>query len=370
MQFMTRERETAERFLPGLDAELRETPLDVLESTESPGLSIFKKAGGTGLLIGGEAGGLGASLLDAARIHRLIGSYSPSLAIAVNMHSCTVAAIPPGPASEMLLGMVAQGGLYLASAFAEGIPGASVIAPTLSGSRIDGGWRLNGSKKPCSLSNSMDILTASVLLRPDGADEDELALAVIPAGTPGIEVRPLDSANRIFPGSETNEVVLTDVDVTADSVSFFGKTDTLNAALSGAWLTFELLVSACYLGMVSGLVEQVLDQRRGGAADRMLLVGELETAMAAIEAVALEIGSGAAESGTVGRVLHLRFGVQRTIERTSALATELLGGVAFMVGSSALRYTACRGLAFHPPSRMNIAEPLDRFVAGEPLIVT
>ncbi|MFI9505228.1 acyl-CoA dehydrogenase [Nocardia sp. NPDC052566] len=366
---MATEHETAERFVPGLDARLREVPLETLESTESPGLSIFREAGGTGLLIGKEAGGLGATLLEAAHIHRLLGSRSPSLAVAVNMHSCTVAAIPPGPAAEALLGMVAQGGLYLASAFAEGVPSASVIAPKLRGERIAGGWRLNGSKKPCSLARSMDILTASVLLRPDGAETEELALAVIPAAAPGIEVRPLGNG-LVFPGSETEEVVLTDVEIDEDSVSFFGNTESMNAALSAAWLTFELLVSACYLGMASGLVRRVLDERRGSAADRMLLVGELDTAMAAIESVATEISSGTGEPATVARVLHLRYSVQRTVERTSAIATELLGGVAFMVGASALLYTACRGLAFHPPSRLGIAEPLDRFVAGEPLIVT
>jgi len=265
MRFMSRERETAERFVPGLDAELREVPLAELESTKSPGLSIFRQAGGPGLLVPKELGGLGASLLEAAQIHRVLGSRSPSLAIAVNMHSCTVAAIPPGPGTEALLGGVAAGGLYLASAFAEGIPGAGVTAPKLRGERIAGGWKLSGSKKPCSLSRSMDILTASVLLTPEGEDEPELALAVIPATSSGIEVRPL-GAGMIFPGSETEEVVLTDVEIGDDAVSFFGKTDSLNAALTAAWLTFELLVSACYLGMASGLVERVLTEERGTAA--------------------------------------------------------------------------------------------------------
>ncbi|MFC9996968.1 acyl-CoA dehydrogenase [Nocardia sp. NPDC127526] len=368
MRFMQRERETTERFLPGLEAKLADMPLPQLESADNPGLALFRDAGGTGLLIGAQNGGCGANLAEAARVHRMLGAWSPSLAIAVNMHSCTVAAMPPGPATDAMLDMVAGGRLYLASAFAEGIPGASVITPKLHGERIAGGWRISGVKRPCSLSNSMDILTASVRLRPDGADADQLALAVIPAASPGIEVRPLGGA-AVFPGSETNEVVLTDVEITEDSVSFFGTTDTLNDALSGAWLTFSVLVSACYLGMASGLVERVLDDRRGTAADRMAMVGDLETAMAAIESVATEISAGRYDPDTVARALHLRFATQRVIERTSALATELLGGIAFMTGDTAALFTACRALAFHPPSRTNIAEPLDRFVAGEPLIV-
>ncbi|MBL1078835.1 acyl-CoA/acyl-ACP dehydrogenase [Nocardia sp. 2] len=369
MNFMTRERETTERFLPGLDAKLAAMPLELLESADTPALALFRDAGGTGLLIGAERGGCGANLAEAARVHRALGARSPSLAIAVNMHSCTVAAMPPGPAGDMMLDMVAQARLYLASAFAEGIPGASVITPKLHGERVEGGWKISGSKKPCSLSKSMDILTASVRLRPDGEAADQLALAVIPAASPGIEVRPLPGV-AVFPGSETHEVVLTDVAVAEDAISFFGGSDdTLNDALSAAWLTFSVLVSACYLGMASGLVERVLDGRKGTAADRMAMVGDLDTAMAAIEAVANEIAQGAIDPGTVARALHLRFATQRAIERTSGLATELLGGIAFMTGDSAQLYTGCRALAFHPPSRMNIAEPLDRFVAGEPLIV-
>ncbi|MFC4857920.1 acyl-CoA dehydrogenase [Actinophytocola glycyrrhizae] len=368
MRFMARERETAERYLPGLDARLGEVPQDTLESGLSPGLAIFRDVGGPGLMVGAEDGGLGASLVDAVRIHRLLGVHSPSLAIAVNMHTCTVAAIPPGPTTEDLLRTVAKGGLFMASAFAEGRPGTTVLEPAVRGERVDGGWRLSGSKKPCSLSNSMDILTASVLLARRAGDERELALAVIPASAPGIEVLPLGNG-LVFPGSETNEVRLTDVDVPEEAVTFFGQTEELNAALSSVWLVFELLVSACYLGMASGLVRRVLDAHRGTSSDRTLLVGELEAAMAAIEAVAAEITGGAADPATVARTLHVRFAAQRSVERTSALATELLGGVGFMIGSTAQRYAACRALAFHPPSRIAVADPLDRFVAGEPLIV-
>lgn len=370
MRFMSRELETAEKFLPGLDARLAEIPLEQLESPESPGLALFKEFGGTGLLVPKEAGGLGGTLLDAAHVHRVLGARSPSLAIAVNMHSCTVAAIPPGPGSEELLGMVAQAGLYLASAFAEGVPGASVVAPKLRGERIEGGWRLNGSKKPCSLAKSMDILTASVLLSNEAdGNTDELALAIIPATTPGIEVRPMGNG-LVFAGSETDEIVLTDVDIPDEAVSFFGKTDALNAALSAAWLTFEVLVSAGYLGMASGLVKRVLEQGRGTTLDRVSMVGDLDSAMAAVESVIVEIQNGGAEADTVARSLHVRYHSQRVIERVSALATELLGGVEFMGGNSGLVYTACRGLAFHPPSRSGIADAVDRYIGGEPLVVT
>lgn len=87
-------------------------------------------------------------------------------------------------------------------------------------------------------------------------------------------------------GSETHEVALRDVDVPDDHISFFGDAESLNAALSTAFFTFELLVSASYVDVASGLVEAVLEQRRGTAGERVALVGELEAVMASLEAVA------------------------------------------------------------------------------------
>ncbi|TDD49999.1 acyl-CoA dehydrogenase [Nonomuraea terrae] len=366
---MTDELSTAERLLPGLDRQLRETGTAELESATSPGLRIFRQAGGPGLVVPGELGGLGASLVDALHIQRVLGARSPSLAVAVNMHVCTVLAMPPCAATEDLLRAVAGDHLYIASGFGEGRPGASVLAPTMRAERLEKGWRLNGAKKPCSLSESMDFLTASVALSSADTDGSEMALAIIPADAEGVSVRPFRSS-PVLVGSETHEVVLTDVDVPDECMSLLGDPQSLNAALSTAFHTFELLVTASYVGAASGLVETVLERRRGTAAERVELVGELETVMASLEAVARACELGQDDPAGVARALYVRYSAQRTIERVAALATELLGGTPYMVsGVSATLFSAVRALAFHPPSRSAMADALDRFVLGEPLII-
>jgi alkylation response protein AidB-like acyl-CoA dehydrogenase len=70
---------------------------------------------------------------------------------------------------------------------------------------------VEGVKRPCSLTWSMDLLTASArVLDEAGAAERDLVVLQIPAGSPGIERRPFWST-PVLAGAESDEVVLTDV---------------------------------------------------------------------------------------------------------------------------------------------------------------
>jgi hypothetical protein len=60
--------------------------------------------------------------------------------------------------------------------------GAGLLVPAVPGG-------LGGAKRPCSLSRSMDLLTASVLV-PDESGQEQLVVALVPAGSPGLEVNP------------------------------------------------------------------------------------------------------------------------------------------------------------------------------------
>jgi alkylation response protein AidB-like acyl-CoA dehydrogenase len=369
MILLQKERETMEKFLPGLDAKLASLPLAVMEAPGNPALKLFREHGGPGLLVPTDYGGAGANPLEVAQIHRALGSRSPSLAIATNMHTCTVIAIPPCASTADLLQAIAHDNLYLASGFADGRSGTSVLVPDLKAEPTSSGWLLSGSKKPCSLSESMDFMTASVQLPSPSGNGQELALATIPANTPGIEVKPF-TGRWVLAGSETNEVILNRVEVPHDYISYFGNADELNDAISKAFLVFELFVSACYLGAVSALVERVFIAKRGCSTERLSLAIEVEGAMAALEGSAHMIMLGNDDADAVARSLFVRYSVQRSIERVAAQATELLGGMAFMGSSDVANlFTASRALAYHPPSRMSIAPALDKFLAGQALVM-
>ena len=76
----------------------------------------------------------------------------------------------------MLLEGIARDGLLVASGFAEGRPGAAILSPTMaSHTDADGKLTVSGTKKPCSLSRSMDLLTASVVIPDIDGDGDRMA---------------------------------------------------------------------------------------------------------------------------------------------------------------------------------------------------
>src|SRR4051795_10702146 len=123
MNFLKRDRETLDKYLPGFDERLAAFPLLDLEQPGNQGLSILRELQGTGLLVPSEHGGKGASAVDAIRIHRAVAARSPSLAIAMTMHNFSVATLCEylfyGDFTIGLLKDIAAGQLLVASGFAE-----------------------------------------------------------------------------------------------------------------------------------------------------------------------------------------------------------------------------------------------------------
>jgi alkylation response protein AidB-like acyl-CoA dehydrogenase len=372
MNFLRKERTTLENFLPTLDQQLQSKSLLNLEAKDSPGLEIFRQQGGPGLLIPKELGGAGVTPLQLAQIQRAIATRSPSLALAANMHHCTVVAFLDSIADESVaefLSAIAENNLYLASGFAEGKTNASILSPGMTSQRVDSGLIINGSKKPCSLSASMDFLTASVIVPSKSGDGDELALVIIAADSPGIERQPFWNT-WVLQGAESEEVILKDVFVPEEFIFYLGKPENLGSIMARAFLWFELFVSASYLGVASALVERVIAERRGNPGERSSVVIEIESAMSALEAVAHGMMLGWTGETEIAQALCVRYSVQKAIERVTQTSAELLGGMSF-IRSEEVAYllAAARALAFHPPSRLSMAPNLDAYFAGETLVM-
>lgn len=370
--FLRKERATLEKFLPTLDSELRAKSLLEMEDKDSPALGIYRKLGGPGLLIPRELGGSGVTPLELTHIQRAIASRSPSLAIAANMHHCTVIAFLENVEDESVAEFVraiADNNLYLASGFAEGKTSTSILSPTLTSKRVADGLIVNGSKKPCSLSASMDFLTASVIVPSRTGDGHELALAIIAADSPGIERKPFWNS-WVLRGAESEEVVLNQVFIPEEFIYYLGRAEDLGSLMARAFLWFELFVSASYLGAASALVERVIVERRGTPGERASVATEIEGAMAALEAVAHSIMLGWTGEAEIAQSLFVRYSVQRAIERVVETSSELMGGMAFIrSGEIAYLLAASKALAFHPPSRVSMAPYLDAYLLGEPLIM-
>jgi alkylation response protein AidB-like acyl-CoA dehydrogenase len=376
LRFLENERAALEKYLPGLDAKLAATPLSELESRDAPAIQMFRDAQGLGLLIPQEQRGHGASAVDAVRVQRAIGSRSPSLAVASTMHHFSAATMLELWTLErglewLLLQAVGEGKLMLASGFAEGVRGQGVLTPTMRGRREDGHVVISGTKKPCSLSRSMNLLTASVLVEREGGQGEEFAVALVPADKPGVIVEPF-WGSPILAGAESDAVILEDVCVENELLIAVGGASPgeLDRIETAGFLWFVLLISSSYLGMASALVERLIAEPRGEPGVALAAAVELETAMTALEGTAQTLTSEGASIELLAKALLCRYGAQDAINRAVTIAVELLGGMAFIGGEEVSYFaSASRALAFHPPARAKNAELLLHALGGANLII-
>lgn len=374
LPLLARHRRTLERLAPGFDRALMEIPAARRESPDGSAITCFRHLGPVALLVPAAAGGRGASALEAVQVQVALGARSPSLAVATTMHQFSVASLQAlaaagGGAEGLLLRAIAEQRLLLASGFAEGQAGRGILESGLTVRTVDGGVRLTGSKKPCSLAHAMDLLTAS-FVRPTPEGE-ELIVALVPAQTPGLSRHPF-WANPALAGAQSDEVRLDDVLVPDRLLFCAGLRHRLDTVQVLGFLWFELLMSASYLGACAGLVEPVVSRERWGDADRVAVCGPLQLGLAALEGIARELdewtcqataSDGPEASPTLddllARLLLLRYELERLIGQAAALAHEMLGGLSFIARKdSALAMLACHGLRFHPPARIAMAGPL------------
>jgi alkylation response protein AidB-like acyl-CoA dehydrogenase len=378
MRSLDEARNVCERYHPGMCAALADVPLAEREAPGGPVLDMFRKFGGPGLMVPAEYGGAGAGALEAARVVRAMASYSPSLGAATTMHHYTTATLfalarRAGRLTDAqldILAAIAPANLLLASGWAEGNPGANIVVPAATARPVDGGYLVNGGKKPCSLSRSMNVLTASAAVPVDGTPT--LALLLIPADSPGITVEKFWLSN-VLAGAESDEVRLTDVFVPADLVirSAPDAPDRLDDLQTIGFAWFEMLATSVYVGATSALVEQALANGRGSVTDRAQAAIQLESAVALVENAARAIGDGLTGDAAVSAVLVARYAIQQALREAADLAAELLGGIAF-IRSPDIAYlvAAVRALAYHPPSRTAMAEALVDYLTGRPLRLT
>ncbi|MGW0413595.1 acyl-CoA dehydrogenase family protein [Streptomyces collinus] len=379
MRSLDAARTVCERFHPGLLKELEQIPYTERERPGSPVIDLFRIHGGVGLLIPEAYGGHGAAPLEALRVQLALGAVSPSLVAAVSMHHFTAAmlyslAVKSGRltgAQTELLHRIVPEQQVMASGWAEGRTAQNILKPAVTARPVEGGFLLSGSKKPCSLSRSMSLLTASIAIHGEEGGEPELALALVPAGAPGLSVHDF-WGNDLLAGAESEEVRLEDVFVPADMVVRAGADDPtrLDDLQSAGFVWFEMLISAGYAGSAAALVEQVVQRKRGSVEERAALAVDMEAALALLEGVARATGAEPGDEESVARVLVARYAVQNALPDIVGRALELLGGLEFINNpASAQVAAATRALAFHPPSRIAASEPLLAYFGGGPLVL-
>ncbi|GGS25317.1 oxidoreductase [Streptomyces aureoverticillatus] len=369
-------RAVCDRYHPGLLKALEAIPFTEREALGSPAIGVFRAHGGVGLMVPAAFGGHGADPLDVVRVQRAVGAASPSVAAGVTMHHFTVSMLyalaePAGRLADnqvQLLHRIVPDQVLMASGWAEGKTQQNIFTPSVRATPVEGGYRLDGAKKPCSLARSMELLTASIAVPgPDGSPE--LALALVPADAPGLGVHPFWGSD-VLAASESEEVRLTDVFVPHDMVIRTTAEDPhrIEDLQAAGVIWFEMLISAGYAGAAAALAEVVLQRGRGSAAQRADVVIDAESAFALLEGVARAVRDGLAGEEAVAQVLIARYAAQELLARCAERSLELLGGMDFVHSPDHARLAASvRPLIFHPPGRAATCAPLADYFGGAPL---
>ncbi len=371
---MNEEREVLDHLMPGLDEKLAGSGRTALETPGGPGLELFRAVDGPGLLVPRDSQGLGATAEQAVAVQMAIGARSGSLAVATTMHHFSMASlIALGSMSEtgleqLLVEAIASQRHLLASGFAEGRPGAGILSPGMAARPVDGGVIVSGTKKPCSLARSMTMLTASVDLAEDGG-APRLAVILAPAGSDGLRVEPF-WASPVLAGAESDAVILDNVFVPDQLVvrTAMAPGGALDTTHRIGFLWFELLMTASYLGIAAGLVDEAATQRR--AADTTLVTAwsQTTTTAQALKRLARQLDEGRSDDALLTEVLLTRFQLQDALPALGAACLEAMGGMAFISSPElAHRVASLSCLSFHPPSRARSAGALRAARAGAPL---
>lgn len=373
MHFLSAERAELDRFLPGFDDRLARLGLDGAEDPRSAVIREFRDAGGGNLLLPAELGGMGATAVQAVRVQRALGSRAPSLAVATTMHqykAAWLADVLTDPKARALLRDVAAQRMLIASCGAESGVASNLFTPGVTVRAVEGGLAVSGVKRPCSLVWSMGVLSMMVAAPDDSPWAGQLLNILAPAESPGIQARSFWKS-PIFAAAQTDEVTLQDVFVPEHHVIPLGPADNAAGQTVRAFVWFVLLITTAYVGVASALAETVLERRRGSAADRVLVVGALEGAAAAVEGVAALADTGAMDEALLARALFARYAAQRAITESTDRAAELLGGSDFASGArTAHLLAASRALVHHPLAEAGMREQLDTFLSTGELALT
>lgn len=362
-------RSILEKFVPGLDGNLLQCDFPILETPDSPGASIYRNAGGAKVLIPELFKGKGAQPVDALHIQAAIASRSPSLAVAVAMHNFSVVTLVELVKTKMgleglFLEAIAINDLLLASGFAEGRPNQGIFSPTMQAVRQGNHYLISGSKKPCSLSNSMDFLTASVEVIHEDGPINQIAVALIPGKVSGLSRRKFWNS-VILAGAESEEIILENVKIEKELIFPLLNHGHIESVQISGYIWFELLITSSYLGMAMSLAERVIDRKAGAISDRAKLCIDIKGAIAALEGIANRMTILSWTPDKLADILMVRYSVQQTIMDTASLAVELLGGIEFIRNREASYFlSASRALAFHPPSRTNAQINIVEFMQG------
>ncbi|GAC57109.1 putative acyl-CoA dehydrogenase [Gordonia hirsuta DSM 44140 = NBRC 16056] len=233
---------------------------------ENHSVELYKKMadlGWAGINISEEYGGAGAGnvelcilLEEAIRGQAPIGGIGPTLITAAAYEKFADEDLK----RAVLAGVVA--GDSLSISMSEPEAGSDVGALTCRADKVDGGWKINGQKTWCSNAHFAKSILLIARTDSSGGKHEGLTQFHIPAGTPGMEIRQIDTLG----GKEVNDIYFTDCFVPDSAV--VGQVGNGWTQLMAGLNTERLILAAMQLGLAersfSDTLEFIKDRKQFG----------------------------------------------------------------------------------------------------------
>jgi|HubBroStandDraft_1064217.scaffolds.fasta_scaffold08384_3 alkylation response protein AidB-like acyl-CoA dehydrogenase len=372
--------------LPGMQISWREVlaygwldgpdPWDSLTPPSDPRERIAAVAAGELAIIPipAEFGGGGGDLVMAASAQRQLGLADPSIAVALNMHMHSVGLLAEHwkrrrDVSWMLLEAIGSGHQLVGSAFAEPGGSANILRSKTRAVRTSSGFRLTGTKFPCSLSSTAELFCLSAQV----VDEDIAIVALCPAGSPGLKVEG-DWPSLGMRASDTARLELTDVEIDRRLVFHEAPVGTIDDIVIEGLIWFVVLITATYHGVLSSLTELAARSPARCAAHRKLdalvnATAELGTLGAACRDIGHRWSAGTLRGATaMAAAAALRIQLSATTDRVLAGLRPVLGAVAYTRDTPASSLMLDALAAHHHPPSIPLCESLIASAgSGQPL---
>jgi len=318
------------------------------------GLDILRESGLLAVGVPAELGGGGATIAEIAAVQRELAHHCASTALATSMHQHVVAFTAWRyrrglPGAEATLRRVAEEGIVLVST-----GGADQTHPRGDAVRVDGGYRVSGTKVFCSQSPGGAVM--STMFAFDDPEQGRRVLNMaVPLGSDGVTV--LDDWDTLgMRGTGSNSIVLRDVFVPDERVLADRPYGVVDPPLQVIFSIAFPIIAAVYLGVAESAYRAAVDAVTSRGGDPLvqrqvgLMSQRLRVASWALDGALAVVGDDPAPSvDTVAAVMAAKREIALAGIEVCDLAMEVAGGSAFRRGSVIERsYRDIRAAKLHP----------------------
>ncbi len=303
-----------------------------------------------------ELGGMGATIREISAVEHELARHCASTALAMSMHQ-HVAAFTAWryrrgmPGAEATLRRIVDDGIVLVST-----GGGDFTRPRGTAVKVDGGYRVSGSKVFASQSPAGSVL--STMFAYDDPEQGRRVLNMaIPFADPGVTIR--DNWDTLgMRGTASNDVTIEDVFVPEERVTANRPYGVLDPPLQVIVSIAFSIINGVYLGVAEAAVEHAIAAAAGRRDDPSvqrqvgLMTHRARVAAWAHEGALAVVGDDPAPSmDTVAAVMAAKREIATAGIEICDLAMEVAGGPAFFKGSPIERaYRDIRAAKFHPLS--------------------